>query len=222
MSNQLEINHEFVSYCRQGNLKKIKKMFKAPHKPDVSYERDYPLMIVSQKGHLDIAQYLLLSPELEKHANLTEGNQLALMQACQYGHLPLVQFYLTSPKLKIHADHRAESDTALLRASQHGQYDVVRYLTSSPELSTHCSMNSQNKEAFVQACFGNHKEVIHYFIFNLQISYSPKLEKKLIKDLEDKEIVENIKKLFEKRNFFRKIEKDMENNQEKSFSKIKI
>jgi ankyrin repeat protein len=113
------------------------------------------------KGDLETMQYLLLSPELEKQAQLDYGKNKGLSFACKNGHIEVIRYILIEQKM-VEVDIHANEDEALYCAVSEGQLEVVKYLLESPELNEHA--NLKDNEYIIKSAFvGGHLNIVKYF-----------------------------------------------------------
>ena len=128
-----ELIQEAVYY---GHLEIIKYLMSIG--ASLQSDKDYALIIASEKGYFEIVEYLV-----SIGANVRSKNDRALIMASHYGHLKIVK-YLVSQGANIHCTLKDEfnfsysmeiciylsGNSPIQRASVHGHLDVVVYLSN--------------------------------------------------------------------------------------------
>jgi ankyrin repeat protein len=118
------------------------------------------------KGDFEVIQYLLFSPELEKHAQLDYVKNKGLSFASRNGHINIIRYFLLEQKI-VDIDIHARQDEMLYSAVEGGQLGVIQYLLKSPELKEHA--NLKNNEYIVKAAFlSGHLNIVKYFLNDLK------------------------------------------------------
>jgi len=169
-------------------------------------------------GDLDKVKYLLISPDLKKHADIHEGSDAGFQWACNNGHLEVVKYLLTSTDLKKHADIHSDSDLGFRWACENGRLEVVKYLLTSPELKEHADIHANNDQALIWACQEGHLEVVKFHVFDMNLELSMETRKN-INSLNNKDEIFN---LFDKREFEKKLQNSLKVNEEKQVKRTKI
>ncbi len=172
-----------------------------------------------QKGHLEIVQYLLTSPDLKEHANIHADNDLGFRLACENGYLEVVKYLLTSPDLKEHADIHADNDYGFRLACARGQLEVVKYLLTSPNLKEHADIHANNDSGFRLTCNYGQLEIVKFLILDMSIEKT-KYIKHYLKENQDNKCVKEAIELFKIREFNQKLNNDLENKEKKNKLKI--
>lgn len=138
MTNNEEFNDQFTKACETGNLDTVKHLL-TEELADIHTRDDLGVRIACMKGHLEIVQYLLTSPELTEHANIHALNDTGFYCACAFGETPVIQYLLTSPDL-IPYGHTPFSleiiQTGFMAACEAGAIDVVHYLIVEGDITT--------------------------------------------------------------------------------------
>lgn len=127
-------------------------------------------------GNLDEVKYLLISPEIKEHADISYYGDTGLSDACWNGHLEIVKYLLTSPELKEHAnlnDHLENDCGALLNACGAGHLEIVKYLLTSPDLKETAIIDWQFMPPLSAACESGHLEIVKYLLTSPEIKEHP-------------------------------------------------
>lgn len=127
-------------------------------------------VILNDPQSLEMAHYLLSSPELSHHADIHAEDDYIIKLESSVGNLDVIQYLLTSPLLKEHANHRASHDESFIVACRNGHIEVVEYLLTSPELDDHADIHAKNDAGFEMACQQGQIKVVNCLI------RSPELE----------------------------------------------
>lgn len=172
-----ELHTAIAMAITRGSLEDIKYIFRSPFvenkdKINIHLNKEAFLEEACTYGHLDIVRYLLTSPDLKEHADITANSHYCFQQACQSGHIELVKYMATSPELKVHSDITAANNVALQNACCKNHVEIVRYLLTSVDLKIHTLMDDESHRAhgsFKLACVNNCIDVLHYLIFDYNI-----------------------------------------------------
>jgi hypothetical protein len=89
----MDYQEQFFKGCIEGNLTNVQEAFK--HNIDVKDFIDNALIEVCGKGFLDIAEYLVNSPDVPVKPNIHAKNDKALFWACSFQKYNTVEFLLS-------------------------------------------------------------------------------------------------------------------------------
>jgi ankyrin repeat protein len=158
----------------KGSLGDIEYIFKSPFvqnadEIDIHFNKEYFLEKACEYGRLNIVKYLLTSPDLKDHCNITASNNYCFQIACMNGHIDVVKYMACSPELKVHSDILDANNYALQLACQNNHVEVVRYLLTSPDLEIHPDINDSTHDSFKLASLRNSLDVLQYLIFDYYI-----------------------------------------------------
>ena len=198
-----------------------KKQYKYMNKKELNAE----LLDACAKGHLDIAQYLLTSPELKEHANIYHqdtGGWNALMVACYYGNLTIVKYLLTSSELKenvnIH-DKNNYGSNVLMFACARGYLDIVKYLLTSPELKEHVDIyhkDNYGDNALISSCVNEHLDIVEYLVIDMNMKVDENTKHWLQGNNDNEIVYEDTLKLIKTRDLHQKVDSSVNVNNKKS------
>lgn len=119
------------------------------------------------KGDMNTINYLLFSPELNKHAQ-PDYLKKGLSFACRNGHLNVVDYILNKQNI-VAVDIHEKNDEPLYCAVSEGQLEVVKYLLHSFKLKEHA--NLKDHDYIIKAAFVNdHLNIVKYFFEELRES----------------------------------------------------
>lgn len=175
------------------------------------YELDANLIHYCKNGDLDVVRYLLISPELKEHADIHNKDDWVLYYACNYGYLDIVKYLLTSSELKEHADIKSLAYRSLKVACCKGHIDIIKYLLTSPELKENVNIHVDNDSIFIYICNQYYIEILQYLIFDYNIEKTED-----IKNYLDSNLKKDIVHMFEKREWEKKLKKDLKINDKKN------
>src|SRR5579875_1180484 len=122
---------------------------------DQSDDLNEQLQVACENGDLESVKWLLFSPELEEHADVSFDDYYCFISACAAGKLNVVKYLLVSPDLEStvgNVNIHAWKDLGFLEACQHGHLEVVKYLLTSSELKDHIDVHTQDDEGLMLAC----------------------------------------------------------------------
>lgn len=121
----------------------------------------------AEAGDLEKIKILLTSPAIDKHAKISDNDDVAFLIACRSGNMELVKYLLTAHDLHEHSDINAQNDSALSIACQLGHLSIVKYLIESPELTKHSKIpfiHVVNNNPIVLAAKFKHLEIFEYLV----------------------------------------------------------
>lgn len=175
--NVTQLHTAIAVAISKGSLADIKYIFTSPFvenrdKINIHLNKETFLEEACTYGHLDIVKYLLTSPDLKEHCDITANSHYCFQQACQNGHIEVVKYMACSPELKIHSDITASNNLALQNACCKNHVEIVSYLLTSPDLKEHPAMDDKAQRdhaGFKLACINNSLDVLQYLIFDYNI-----------------------------------------------------
>lgn len=140
--------------------------------------------------NLDYVKYLLTSPELIIHADITYNDNRCFEIACGSGRLEIVKYLINSPEVKFKVSKKALIIQGINFSVVHNQLDLLDYFRNEARSTETISQTELLKENFTileNACSMGHLKVVDYIFKN------SKVPSKVVDNYS-----ENINKLFEK------------------------
>lgn len=114
-------------------------------------------------NRLDIVQYVLTSPELQKHADIHYENESALRMACSQGFINIINYILNSPDLKDHANPDIPGLSIIETATYNGRLDVIKYFLNHPKFEA-SSLKQITGHPLVMASGHGFLDIVQYFL----------------------------------------------------------
>jgi len=116
--------------CFLGHIDKVKYLIEEKN-VDINFNDDEAIREACRSGNLNVVQYLLTSPTINKHSNVnnfSENGINALASASIGGHLNVVKYLLTSNDLLIKADIYLQDNNAFKLACYRKHDDIIKFL----------------------------------------------------------------------------------------------
>lgn len=132
------------------------------------YELDQHFVDACRENNLEVIRYLLTSPELNIHANISNNSDLALRLAAKEGHLDIIKYLLLSPELAIHANVETNNHYAMKTSCVNKHYEMLHFLLTQAYPQENRENN--NEMAFKTAFNFKRPEVLRYLISELNIN----------------------------------------------------
>lgn len=176
---------------------------------------DEALLHACIDNDLELIRYLLISPELNMHANIHMRDDVVLTIVCGLGYVPLTKYLLTASELPEHVNIHSNKENAFLCACDEGRLDVVHYLLTSPDLTEHANIHYNDDEAFKVTCRSKHIDLIKYLVFDYQINKTEFIEQYLIDNKR-----EDIINMFNKRKLENRLQDELKTLQ--IINKVKL
>jgi ankyrin repeat protein len=141
-------------------------------------------------GDLELAKYVLTSPELDNHADIHSIEDVGFDWACFNGHLDLVKYLVASPDLKENISVSANDYGGLNSACLSGYLDVVQFLFEfiDPKLPNIADIYT---DACANAATNKHYHVISFLVIDKDMQRTEELNEWLKKHPD-----ENVEKIF--------------------------
>lgn len=159
-------------------------------------------------GHLEIVKHLLTSPDLNNNVDIHFNNDVGFMHACAQGQLEVVKYLLTSPELKEHVNIHSQNELGLKWACLTEQIEIVKYLLTSPELKEHANIYIDEYYIFKKCHIEEQNKTISFLIFDYNIEKKTTISYWLTDNY-----YYNTLKLFEKREFEKKLHDTLDPNE---------
>jgi hypothetical protein len=132
-------------------------------------------------NQLEVVEYLLTSPQLKKHAQITDN---AFRDAAAFGKLEVVKYLLTSPDLKEHANIHADQDYAFYAACKYERFDALDFYCNDLKLEVTKDMIKQVDDNIVRGVDGEYED--YSYESAMKIRGIIELANKMNTDLSDK------------------------------------
>jgi hypothetical protein len=157
--------------CEDGDLETLKSLFTCKHARKVIAHPNTILSFVAEKGHLELVNYLLTSPDLEENANIMTRNDNPFRQACINGHLELVKYILYDTYERT-INFKVSCMDGVTYAANSGQLNVLKYFLTSPDISptNRLSIEYGQNKAFKQAVLNGHLNIVQYVLTSPELS----------------------------------------------------
>lgn len=154
-------------------------------------------------GDLELAKYILTSPELDNHADIHAIEDVGFDWACFNGHLNLVKYLVGSSDLKENIAVSANEYGGLNSACLSGYLDVVQFLFKFIDNQLP-NINEIHANACRNATINKHYDVISFLIVNQNMQRTQEFNNWL-KEHPD----EQIEKIFELRELNKSLNHDL-------------
>ena len=151
LQTPLAIHNVFLAGAEAGSLETIRKLVHNYPELNINFKNDEAFIRAMEKGHFEVAQYLLASPEIKNHVSVHAQNEKALLYACNRNDLKVVQFLLASPDIPEHADITCQDNEPLMIASDKEHFNLVKYLLTSPELTRHADIHARDDQILMNS-----------------------------------------------------------------------
>lgn len=128
---------------QKADLNLIKNIFSEPLlTKDIDLSQiSGPLSLACTYGHLDIVQYLMTLPDIEKHTDINSKNFLGFQMACINGWLEIVKYLTSSPNLKKHIEVETIHDIGFFNCLKNNQVDILRYFVFELNIEKNRTVN---------------------------------------------------------------------------------
>lgn len=147
-----------------------------------------------------------------------------LVQACEHNNIEVVKYLLTSKNLTYHADIHYDNDIVLKLACQNGKLDIVSYLLTSEDLTEHADIYNDNCSAFKKAYNHKHMQLVNYLVYDYQLKKTQPIMDFFNRKFEGLDIdeLQNLRKTFEQREIYIKLNNNLIQNDNVIVKRIKI
>lgn len=151
--NEDDLN-SLTEICKRGNLKALDNLLNVKRIKITSLIK--PVLKLAfenacEKGHLNIVEYLLTSPNTKKSFhNIHIESDFWVRDTCINRKNNIIKFLLSSPKLENHADIFVNK--VFILACNTLNFDLIKFCTSALELKKHTKLYLESDEAFLSVC----------------------------------------------------------------------
>jgi ankyrin repeat protein len=125
--------------------------------PVSSINNNAPIIIASEKGHLEIVKILLMNPNIDPSAD----DNLAIILASENGNTSVVKLLLTDKRV----NPSACSDDAIIRAAGNGHVDIVKLLLQDKRVNP----SAVNNQAIMSAYLNRHTNIVEILSHNSEV-----------------------------------------------------
>ena len=170
--------------CKEGKFTSVKWIIEQEKENNINktdFDKKTPLHYACEKGHLEIAEYLILNGERIDQKDIYE--KTALIYGCENGHLPIIEFLLFNGANVETQDKYGR--TPLHFACEKGYFSIAEYLISK-------GANIETKDKYKRtplwiAMQNGHKQIIQYAIYKCHLpkEYDKALYSSILDKLKD-------------------------------------
>lgn len=228
-----------------GHIEIVKFLTSSKNLKEKSYQVNHKTeayIQANKQGHFEIVKFFLSYPSIikaEKRLNIFSVESDVIANACESGNVELLSYLLTSKDLENHREKLISDPTiknhlntqlnqGLVRACKRGHLNIVKYLSKNFEgefsADIHCFKDSPIKEAF----FAGHLNILEYLIFDMDIQKTNQIEEFLIGIETNNQSkphpisFEKVEKLFKAREFSKKLQRDLPEQNNITYKKMKM
>jgi len=127
------------------------------------------------KGDFEMIKYILESPKLDRHADITASNSLAFQQACSYGDVETIEYLANFLENKNPGKNKKILENGILQACIRDNNEVIECLLSSPNLKEHASPNADNGNILSLSCSSGNLEMVKFLLTNPNLKEKTKI-----------------------------------------------
>lgn len=193
-------------------MKKVTSINLAKYPGMTQDELNEELADSCKRGNLEEVRFLLTSPKLKEHADISYEDYSSLIFAYRFEHLEVFKYLLTSPELKEHADVHAREDYCLRTACTDGSLEFVKYILTAPELKSNIDIHTQHDVCFRTATLHETTNVLKYLIFDFNIEKTDDIKEFLSFHSAVNPFAAKVSRMFEMRDMNAKLEQELPTN----------
>ncbi|GBG29501.1 Ankyrin repeat and MYND domain-containing protein 2 [Hondaea fermentalgiana] len=152
--------HDFMLAVQHGDIVEVRKLL--ADSPDLLNRNDNlgwtALMHAADKGHTEMASFLLRQAWIDVNLCSTVGNVSALLAACSRGHADIVYMLVKHPQIRVNQPNTLQW-TPLMLSSFEDQRDCVDALLAHRDIDVLVD-NCKGVNSLIMACMRDNQEVI--------------------------------------------------------------
>ena len=225
--NQLIITtYMLSSTVKSNNLNMLKYLLNSPNlKKGINLEvleETYNTLLFSACSSelIDMVKYINTYMK-ENQIKISLGNAINILEdACKVGHLPILE-YIHEIVQEMNTEMNIEENNKMyqygfIKACERGYVDIVKFLLALNTNNLLIDIHKLGDQAFISACYNNKNELLEYLIFDYHIERTLEID-----ELLEMPLFNEVKKMFEKREFEEKLHKGLHQENQNN-NKIKI
>lgn len=128
-----------------------------------SFTLEAPFINACAENNLELVEYILFSPDLNEHPNVTCRNYQALRDAANQGSYEVIEFLLNSPEINKKEELIKARKQVLIRNACHsGNIKLVKYLLETPGIKEHIDFSVDKYKPFEESIYSFNKDLVIY------------------------------------------------------------